>query len=227
MLFRKMLSICMIMFRRRWIPWALYQINKQLLFLQEHAPYLDVEVLVDTPYPELVRGYQNANVIVYDSRLQDIGTKRNILVKKARGSLICMLDDDNWYANYFAACSLRALQESRGACCVPKHILCMELGSLKLFRLSQGLCEGAMVATKEFLVRNKFKPKSIGEGAHLSREMIARIDGLHAILINHGSNVCRRDVPSCAKDDGLNYFDSHERSLLVDCLWDQSRQKRR
>ena len=213
------ISICMILFRKRWIRWACHQINKQLLFLQESAPDLNVEVLMDTPYPELVRT-NSRNVTVYDSRLQDIGSKRNTLVRKARGPLICMMDDDNWYAEYFVACCLKALQEPRAQLVIPKDILCMDLKSYKIFKLSHALCEGALLATRSFLSENKFKTRTtVGEGSHLldlDQDAIL-VDGLHAILIDHGSNVCCREVPTGAKPNGIKYFDPLEIQLLPRC----------
>lgn len=88
-----LLSILVATNRKDWIEWFTYQIHK---LINNQRVFSDIEVLVATEI-EAIHFDKDLNVFYHDG---NIGTKRNFLMSKAKGSYFMFVDDDDWYNPY-------------------------------------------------------------------------------------------------------------------------------
>lgn len=220
-----MLSICIICYRKSWIEWAIYQVNKQLDYLKKNAKGLPIEILVDTPYPEVFEKMNNDNVIIYDSNMHSrIGSKRNLLCKKAKGSVIAMMDDDDYYDESRICYQLSEMKRSGYECSLAKDVLTMAIDNLQLYYCAEdSISESCLVFTKEFFKEKHFGTK-INEGSPFLKNrmddvLFLKNDGM-IIALNHDDNTCLRTDEKILKSKKTTYcpntdfLDQNEYTLL-------------
>lgn len=105
----------------------------------------------------------------YEQTVSNIGTKRNLACKQAKGEIIMHWDDDDWYAGDWISRQLTAIESSGADICGLNDILFFSPVVNKFWRVVDKkmdrpwLAGATMVYRKKFWLQHPFKDVQIGE----------------------------------------------------------------
>lgn len=186
--------------RRRFVPQAL------ALFLRQDYPRRELLVVDDgsDPVGDLIPGDPRIRYLRLTGQ-RSIGAKRNLACEQARGEIILLWDDDDWYADnrisYQAAPLLAGRADADGLA----ESLVMDLPTARFWRCTttlhnrmfvHGIVSGTLAFRRRYWEQGaRFPHVSLAEDAAFQRELVrrgARLERLpnphHFVYVRHGTN---------------------------------------
>lgn len=186
--------------RRRFLPQAIR------LFLRQDYSRSELIILDDgsDPVRDLVPEDERIRYIRLPGQ-QSIGAKRNLACEHARGEIIVLWDDDDWYDQSRISYQVEPLLTGRVDANGLAESLVMDLATSQFWRCTprlhqrmfvQGIVSGTLAFRKRFWQQGaRFPNVSLAEDAAFQRELVrrgARLEPLtnphHFVYVRHGKN---------------------------------------
>jgi glycosyltransferase involved in cell wall biosynthesis len=167
----------------------------------------------------LCRGIENVKHIRLDRRTR-LGTKLNIGIESASGSLIQKLDDDDYYAPAFLETGARRLLSSRSKQAVAgwSSFLIMMAGSTTLYSSGPGWMAGGTLSFRRAVWdKTPFRDVSKNEDHYFLEDHAGPVVRVNApelyVLVRHGANTWKTYGNGMRVDPFLRTFDVYPRSI--------------
>ena len=177
-------------------PWWIHQISK------------NINKFVKIPKYE----------ILIDESEDNIGTKRNNLMKDAKGRYLFFLDDDDWIPDYKFAHFIQMMERNQDlnivGTCTP---LVWDMGTDKTFYPKCSVPEGSLIIRNRPYSLPQFKDVKFNE--LFDDHVDCMNEFISLILINHGNNTCKRTPPKNTQAiSATDYITPRELEILKSCL---------
>ncbi len=204
--------LCATYNRQHLIPYIIHQYNMQTYPKQNR----ELIIYDDSDLPCHFESTDNKIRYIYDNQKQNIGYKRNLLNRQAKGDIIIWQDDDDYYFTDRIQKTVDALIDNKASLIGVKNTIMYDTISRRCFEVKHRenyTQNNIMAYTKEYLQKHSYEDSDErGEERHFTsdfKEPLYAFNGKElCIHIAHGSNTASKH--KCFKTQSIIKFDVHK-----------------